>query len=168
MLARIEGAPEGVKGISLFVVPKIRVNPDGSLGEPNDVRCGGVEKKLGLHASPTCLLNFGDQDGCIGYLCGEANNGLAHMFQMMNAARINTGVSGMTLAGTAYLNALAYAKERIQGSDLAGRKPGHVPIIDHPDVRRMLLWMKATVDGMRSMIYTGAFWSDLALELPDG
>ena len=168
LLARIEGAPEGVKGISLFVVPKIRINPDGTLAEPNDVLCGGVEKKLGLHASPTCLLNFGDQDGCIGYLCGEAHNGLAHMFQMMNAARINTGVSGMTLAGTAYLNALAYAKERIQGSDLAGRKPGQVPIIDHPDVRRMLLWMKATVDGMRSMIYTGAFWSELALELPAG
>ncbi len=168
VLARIEGAPEGIKGISLFVVPKIRVNPDGTLGEPNDVRCGGVEKKLGLHASPTCLLNFGDQDGCVGYLCGEANNGLAHMFQMMNAARINTGVSGMTLAGTAYLNALAYARDRIQGSDLTGRKPGQVPIIDHPDVRRMLLWMKAAVDGMRSMIYTGAFWSDLALELPAG
>jgi alkylation response protein AidB-like acyl-CoA dehydrogenase len=168
LLARIEGAPEGIKGISLFVVPKIRVNPDGTLGEPNDVRCGGIEKKLGLHASPTCLLNFGDQDGCVGYLCGEANNGLAHMFQMMNAARINTGVSGMTLAGTAYLNALAYAKERIQGSDLARRKPGQVPIIDHPDVRRMLLWMKAAVDGMRSMIYTGAFWSELALELPAG
>lgn len=168
LLARIEGAPEGVKGISLFVVPKIRVNPDGTLGEPNDVLCGGVEKKLGLHASPTCLLNFGDQDGCLGYLCGQANSGLAHMFQMMNAARINTGVSGMTLASTAYLNALAYARERIQGSDLAGRKPGSVPIIDHPDVRRMLLWMKATVDGMRSLIYTGAYWSELALELPAG
>jgi hypothetical protein len=168
LLARIAGAPEGVKGISLFVVPKVRVKPDGTLGEPNDVLCGGVEKKLGLHASPTCLLNFGDQDGCIGYLCGEAHNGLAHMFQMMNAARINTGVSGMTLAGTAYLNALAYAKERIQGSDLTGKKPGYVPIIDHPDVRRMLLWMKAAVDGMRSMIYTGAFWSELALELPQG
>jgi hypothetical protein len=90
------------------------------------------------------------------------------MFQMMNAARINTGVSGMTLASTAYLNALAYARERIQGSDLAGRKPGQVPIIDHPDVRRMLLWMKATVEGMRSLIYTGAYWSELALELPAG
>jgi alkylation response protein AidB-like acyl-CoA dehydrogenase len=168
VLARIEGAPEGVKGISLFVVPKIRVNPDGTLGQPNDVLCGGVEKKLGLHASPTCLLHFGEKDGCFGYLCGEENNGLAHMFQMMNAARINTGVSGMTLSGTAYLNALAYARERIQGTDAAGRKPGQVPIIDHPDVRRMLLWMKATVDGMRSMIYTGAFWSDLALELPAG
>ena len=168
VLARIEGAPEGVKGISLFVVPKIRVNPDGSLGEPNDVVCAGVERKLGLHASPTCVLNFGDNDRCIGYLCGQANQGLAHMFQMMNQARINTGVSGMALAGTAYLNALAYAKERIQGTDVAGRKPGYVPIIDHPDVRRMLLWMKAMVDGMRSMIYTGAFWSDLALELPEG
>jgi hypothetical protein len=166
LLARIEGAPEGVKGISLFVVPKIRVNPDGTLGGPNDVLCGGVEKKLGLHASPTAQLNFGEQDGCIGYLCGEANNGLAHMFQMMNAARINTGVSGMTLASTAYQNALDYARERIQGSDLAGRKPGSVPIIDHPDVRRMLLWMKATVEGMRSLIYTGAYWSELALELP--
>jgi len=168
LLARIEGAPEGVRGISLFVVPKVRVNPDGTLGEPNDVLCGGVEKKLGLHASPTCLLNFGDNDGCIGYVCGQENMGLAHMFQMMNAARINTGVSGMTLASTAYQNALAYAKERIQGSDAAGRKTGYVPIIDHPDVRRMLLWMKAMVDGMRSMIYTGAYWSDLALELEDG
>ena len=168
VLARIEGAPEGVKGISLFIVPKIRVMPEGSLGDPNDVVCAGVEKKLGLHASPTCALNFGDNDGCVGYLCGEENRGLPHMFQMMNAARINTGVSGMTLASTAYQNALAYAGERIQGSDIAGRKRGYVPIIDHPDVRRMLLWMKSMVDGMRSMIYTGAFWSDLALELPEG
>ncbi len=168
LLARIEGAPEGVKGISLFIVPKIRVLPDGSLGDANDVICTGVEKKLGLHASPTCALNFGDNDGCIGYLCGGQSKGLVHMFQMMNGARINIGVSGMTLASTAYQNALAYTKERIQGSDVAGRKPGDVPIIDHPDVRRMLLWMKAVVDGMRSMIYTAAFWSDLALELPDG
>jgi 3-(methylthio)propanoyl-CoA dehydrogenase len=168
VLARIDGAPQGVKGISLFIVPKVRVTPEGDLGEDNDVTCVGVERKLGLHASPTCVLNFGDNDGCIGYLCGQPNQGLAHMFQMMNQARINTGVSGMALASTAYLNALAYARERIQGSDVAGRKPGYVPIIDHPDVRRMLLWMKAMVDGMRSMIYTGAFWSDLALELPEG
>ena len=168
LLARIEGAPEGVKGISLFIVPKIKVNADGSLGKPNDVLCERVEEKLGLHASPTCELNFGGHEDCIGFLCGEANQGLSHMFQMMNAARINTGVSGMTLASTAYLNALAYAKARIQGQDVAGRKPGSVPIIDHPDVRRMLLWMKAMVDGMRSMIYTGAFWSDLAWELPEG
>jgi hypothetical protein len=168
VLARIEGAPEGVKGISLFVVPKMRMNPDGSIQGPNDVLCGGVEDKLGLHASPTCVLNFGNNDGCTGYLCGEADKGLAHMFQMMNAARINTGVSGMALAGTAYQNALEYAKGRIQGRDIAGRKSGEVPIIDHPDIRRMLLWMKAMVDGMRSMIYTGAFWQDYALELPEG
>ncbi len=168
LLARIDGAPEGVNGISLFVVPKVRVLPDGSLGAPNDVLCGGVERKLGLHASPTCQLIFGDNGGCIGRLCGQENKGLAHMFQMMNAARINTGVSGMTLAGTAYRNALAYTKERIQGSCLTGKKSGSVPIIEHPDVRRMLLWMKAMVDGMRSMIYTGAYWSDLAEELPEG
>ena len=168
VLARIEGAPEGVKGISLFIVPKIRVHADGSLGDANDVICTAVERKLGLHASPTCALNFGDNDDCRGYLCGEENRGLAHMFQMMNQARINTGVSGMTLASSAYQNALAYTKERIQGSDIARQNPGQVAIIDHPDVRRMLLWMKAMVDGMRSMIYTGAFWSDLALEMADG
>jgi alkylation response protein AidB-like acyl-CoA dehydrogenase len=168
LLARIQGAPEGVKGISLFIVPKIRVNPDGSLGEPNDVLCTSVERKLGIHASPTCALNFGDNGGCIGYLCGEENKGLAHMFQMMNAARINTGVSGMTLASTAYQNALAYTRERVQGFDVARRKPGQVLIIDHPDIRRMLLWMKAMVDGMRSMLYTGAFWSELSIEMPEG
>jgi alkylation response protein AidB-like acyl-CoA dehydrogenase len=168
VLARMEGAPEGVKGISLFIVPKVKVNADGSLGKPNGVLCERVEEKLGLHASPTCELNFGSREDSIGFLCGEANQGLSHMFQMMNAARINTGVSGMTLASTAYLNALAYAKARIQGQDVAGRKRGSVPIVDHPDVRRMLIWMKAMVDGMRSMIYAGAFWSDLAWELPKG
>jgi len=168
VLARIDGAPEGVKGISLFIVPKIRVNPDGSLGDPNDVICDRVEAKLGLNASPTCNLNFGIGGGCIGFLCGEANRGLAQMFQMMNAARITTGVSGMALASTAFRNALEYAKKRIQGKDVAGRKPGEVPLSDHPDVRRMLLGMKAVVDGMRTMVYMGAFWSDLALELPEG
>jgi len=168
LLARIDGAPDGVKGLSLFIVPKIRVNPDGSIGDANDVTCESVEKKLGLHASPTCELNFGSRGACIAFLCGEENMGLAHMFQMMNEARINAGVSGMTLASTAYQNALAYTRERVQGSDLARRKPGYVRIIEHPDVRRMLLWMKAMVDGMRSMIYTGAFWLDLALEMPQG
>lgn len=168
LLARIDGAPAGVKGISLFVVPKIRVNADGTLGAPNDVICTGIEEKLGLHASPTAQLSFGAHDECIGYLCGTANKGLAHMFQMMNAARINTGVSGMTLASTAYQNALAYTRDRRQGRDIAGRTAEDVPIIEHPDVRRMLIWMKAVVDGMRSMLYTGAFWSDLAMELPDG
>jgi alkylation response protein AidB-like acyl-CoA dehydrogenase len=168
LLARVEGAPPGVKGISLFIVPKVRVAADGSLTEPNDVFCTAVEDKLGLHASPTCALSFGGKDGCIGYLCGQANQGLAHMFQMMNAARINTGVSGMTLGSTAFQNALAYTKDRKQGRDIAGRKQGNVAIIDHPDVRRMLLWMKAMVDGMRSMLYTGAVWQDYSLELPKG
>lgn len=168
LLARIDGAPEGVRGISLFTVPKIRVNPDGSLGAPNDVICERLEDKMGIHASPTCELSFGSHDRCVAHLCGEENHGLAHMFQMMNSARINTGVSGMTLGSMAYQNALAYALERTQGSDIVRKKPGKVPIIQHPDVRRMLLWMKSMVDGMRSMIYTGAFWSDLAYELPEG
>jgi 3-(methylthio)propanoyl-CoA dehydrogenase len=167
VLARIDGAPEGVRGISLFIVPKFQVSPDGRVGAPNDVVCTGIEEKLGLHASPTAALTFGGKDGCVGYLCGQENMGLAHMFQMMNSARINTGVSGMTMASTAYLNALAYTKERRQGRDLSGRREGEVPIIDHPDVRRMLLWMKAMVDGMRSMIYAGAFWADLSSELSD-
>ena len=168
VLARIDGAPAGVRGISLFVVPKVRIHPDGSLAEPNDVVCTGIEEKLGLHGSPTAALSFGSRDDCHGYLCGEENQGLAHMFQMMNQARINTGVSGMTLASTAYQNALAYCKQRVQGKDIARRQAEDVRIIQHPDVRRMLLWMKAMVDGMRSMIYAGAFWSDFALELPGG
>jgi len=164
VLARIEGAPEGVKGISLFVVPKYRLDASGNPGEENDVVCTGIEDKLGLHCSPTAALSFGNKDHCIGYLCGEPNKGLAHMFQMMNSARINTGVSGMTLGSAAYQHALEYARQRVQGRDVAGRKSGSVPIIDHPDVRRMLLWVKAAVDGMRSMIYTAAFWADLAAE----
>jgi len=167
VLARIENAPPGVKGISLFVVPKVRVNEDGSLGVPNDVQCVGVEHKCGLHGSPTCVLNFGDNDDCIGYLCGEEHRGLPHMFQMMNSARINVGVGGIGIAATAYQNALAYTRERIQGPDLARRKSGEVPIIDHPDVRRMLLWMKATVDGLRSMAYTTGYWWDLSCESDD-
>lgn len=168
VLARIEGAPAGTQGISLFIVPKIRVNADGTLGDANDVACTGIEHKCGLHASPTAALTFGARDGCIGYLCGERHKGLAHMFQMMNGARINSAVSGMTLAGSAYRNALAYTEKRIQGRDVTGQSAKDVAIINHPDVRRMLLWMKAVVDGMRSMIYTAAFWEDLAAELPSG
>ncbi|NOX34888.1 MAG: acyl-CoA dehydrogenase [Deltaproteobacteria bacterium] len=166
VLARIEGAPKGSHGISLFIVPKMCVNPDGTLGEPNDVICTGIEEKMGLHASPTASLSFGARDNCIGYLCGRKNKGLSHMFQMMNAARINTGVSGLAIASTAYRNALVYAKTRIQGNDIGPQKKGRVTIIKHPDVRRMLLWMKAMVDGMRSMIYSGAYWAEMAEELP--
>jgi len=168
VIARIEGAPEGVRGISLFIVPKIRVESGGTLGQPNDVICTGVEKKMGLHGSPTCSISFGQKDGCVGYLCGEENKGLAHMFKMMNLARINSGVSGLTMASTAYLNALDYTKARVQGRDLTNIHKGELPIIKHPDIRRMLLWMKSTVEGMRSMVYSGAYWSDLALELPQG
>jgi 3-(methylthio)propanoyl-CoA dehydrogenase len=168
VLARIDGAPAGVGGISLFVVPKFRVNADGSVGDANDVVCTGIEEKLGLHGSPTAALTFGGKDGCIGYLCGATNKGLAHMFQMMNQARINTGVSGMTLASVAYQNALAYTRERVQGRDVASKEYKEVRIIEHPDVRRMLLWSKSVVDGMRSLIYAGAYWSDLSMELADG
>jgi hypothetical protein len=166
VLARIKGAPSGTGGISLFVVPKIRVNDEGTLTVPNDVVCTGIEHKCGLHAAPTAALAFGSRDDCIGYLCGEKNKGLAHMFQMMNGARINSAVSAMTMAGSAYRNALAYVQDRVQGRDIAGRVEGDVTIINHPDVRRMLLWMKAAVDGMRSMVYTTAFWEDLAKGLP--
>jgi len=162
VLARLEGAPEGVQGLSLFIVPKILVDDDGKLREANDLFCVRVEKKMGLHGAPTTVMNFGDNNRCVAYLCGEENAGLHNMFQLMNQARINSGVSGMTMASSAYLNALEYCKERIQGVDIAKRKRGFVPIIDHPDVRRMLLGMKGTVEGLRSMIYFGAFVSDLA------
>lgn len=167
LLARIEGAPEGTRGISLFVVPKYRVDEQGNASESNDVLCQRIEEKLGLHASPTATLNFGDKNGCIGYLCGEENRGLAHMFQMMNQARINTGVSGMAIGSTAYLNALEYTKNRVQGKDIARSTSNKVPIIQHPDIRRNLMWMKASVDGMRSMIYSAAYWSDMSLELEE-
>jgi len=167
ILARIEGGPAGSRGLSLFIVPKNKVNPDGSVGGSNDVRCGTVEKKLGLHGSPTCLLNFGTAGDCEAWLCGQENQGLAHMFQMMNQARINTGVSGMAIAATAYQNALAYARQRVQGRDITGETSGSVPIIEHADVRRMLLWMKAVTEGMRSLIYSAAFWADLADQHPD-
>lgn len=166
-LARIEGAPEGVEGISLFIVPKIRVTENGKLAEANDIKCIGVEKKMGLKGAPTAAISFGERDECIGVLCGQENKGLSQMFQMINQGRINSAVTGMTLASTAYLNALDYCKRRIQGADLAKRKPGNVPIIDHPDIRRMLLWMKAVVEGLRSMVYFTAFCSDIALCAPD-
>jgi len=163
VLARIEGAPAGTKGISLFIVPKIRVNPDGSLGEPNDIHVGGIEHKMGLHGSPTCVLNFGDEGRCIGELLGEENEGMRIMFQMMNEARIGVGLQGLAIASTAYLHALKYARERIQGSDIREfRNPEapRVPIIRHPDVRRMLMYMKSITEGVRGMIYFVAYCTD--------
>jgi len=159
VLARIEGAPAGTKGISLFIVPKIWVNPDGSLGAPNDVVCTGIEEKMGIHASPTCSLAFGGKGQCRGLLLGEANRGMKVMFHMMNAARLLVGAIGFTSASAAYLYALNYARERRQGRDLEKTfEPDapQVPIIRHPDVRRMLMWMKVHVEGMRSLVYYGA------------
>jgi len=163
VLARIEGAPAGTKGISLFIVPKIWVNPDGTLGEPNDVVCTGIEEKMGIHASPTCSLAFGGKGQCRGLLLGEENRGMKVMFRMMNAARLLVGAIGFTSASAAYLYALNYARERRQGRDLEKTfEPDapQVPIIRHPDVRRMLMWMKVHVEGMRSLVYYGALLID--------
>ncbi|MBW1989301.1 MAG: acyl-CoA dehydrogenase [Deltaproteobacteria bacterium] len=156
VLARIEGAPKGTKGISLFIVPKIWVNDDGSLGEDNDVVCTAIEEKLGIHGSSTCQLALGSKGKCRGTLLGEENKGMRAMFQMMNEARLGVGVQGFALASRAYLHALDYARQRKQGRSLlefANPEAPSVNIIEHPDVRRMLLNMKAYVNGMRSMIY---------------
>ena len=156
VLARIEGAPSGTKGISLFIVPKIWVNEDGSLGEPNDVVCTGIEEKMGLHGSATCSLTLGGKDKCRGFLLGEENQGMKVMFHMMNEARLGVGIQGFVHASAAYLYALDYARQRLQGRALEKmleKDAPQVPIIQHPDVRRMLLWMKAYVEGMRSFSY---------------
>jgi hypothetical protein len=163
VLARIEGAPAGTKGISLFIVPKIWVNEDGSLGEPNDVVCTGIEKKLGLHASPTCQLSFGGKGNCRGLLLGEENRGMQVMFHMMNEARLGVGALGLFNASCAYLYALDYARQRLQGRDieqLQNKEAPQVPIIRHPDVRRMLMWMKTYTEGMRSFVYYVSYLFD--------
>ncbi|MFP4447033.1 MAG: acyl-CoA dehydrogenase [Desulfosudaceae bacterium] len=163
-LARIEGAPAGTKGISLFLVPKYRVNPDGSLGEFNDVVCTGVEEKMGIHASSTCSLTLGGKGNCIGTLLGEENKGMREMFLMMNEARLLVGFQGFACATASYLSALNYARERIQGRPLTAGKDasvGGVPIIQHPDVRRQLMEMKVFVEGMRSLIYYVGYCQDM-------
>ncbi|MEA3224210.1 MAG: acyl-CoA dehydrogenase [Thermodesulfobacteriota bacterium] len=155
VLARIEGDPPGTKGISIFVVPKIKVNPDGSLGEPNDVITGNIESKMGIHGNATCTLNFGENGNCIGYLMGEERQGIKIMFHMMNEERQGVGMMGVALSTAAYLHALDYAKERLQGANIAKmRDPTapQVPIIQHPDVRRMLLKMKSITEGIRALI----------------
>jgi len=156
VLARIEGAPQGTKGISLFIVPKIWVNDDGSLGEPNDVVCTGVEEKMGIHGNATCSLSLGSKGNCRGILLGEENKGMRAMFQMMNEARLLVGLQGLACASSAYLYAVNYARQRVQGRHLLKsfeRDAPSVPIIQHPDIRRMLLTMKAYVEGMRSLLY---------------
>ncbi len=165
VLARIEGAPAGTRGISLFLVPKIRVNDDGSLGEMNDVVCTGIEHKMGIHGNCTCSLALGAKGACIGTLLGEENKGMKAMFQMMNEARIYCGIQGLSLASSSYMNAVNYAKQRIQGANLMAmmdKNPQAVPIIQHPDVRRQLMNMKVYVEGMRSLLYYLSYMTDLA------
>ena len=155
VLARTPDAPEGVRGISLFVVPKFIVNKDGSLGPRNDVKCASIEHKLGIHASPTAVMIYGEKEGAVGYLVGEENRGLEYMFIMMNAARFAVGLEGLSISERAYQQALAYAKERVQSRDLSGGGKA-VPIIRHPDVRRMLMSMKAQTEAMRALAYVTA------------
>ena len=156
VLARIEGAPAGTKGISLFIVPKIWVNEDGTLGEDNDVVCTGIEEKMGIHGNSTCSLAFGGKGKCRGTLLGEANKGMKAMFLMMNEARLGVGMQGHGFASVSYVNAVSYAKERKQGASLLKMfeaNPPAVSIIEHPDVRRQLLFMKSATEGMRALLY---------------
>jgi len=162
VLARVAGAPEGVKGTSLFLVPKFLVNADGSLGERNDVHCVSIEHKLGIHASPTCVLSYGQNGGAIAELVGEENRGLEYMFIMMNAARYSVGLEGIGLSERAYQTALAYARERIQSTEAGVRGGPRVPIVRHPDVRRMLLLMKSQTEAMRALSVVVAVSLDAA------
>ncbi len=161
VLARTPDAPEGVKGISLFIVPKFMVNADGSVGERNDVHCVSIEHKLGIKASPTAVLQFGDHGGAVGYLVGEENRGLEYMFIMMNSARFAVGMQGIAVAERAYQQAVQYAKDRVQSRDLAG-SAGPVAIIHHPDVKRMLMSMRAQTEAARALSYVAAAASDAA------
>ena len=168
VLARTPDAPPGTKGISLFVVPKFLVNPDGSLGARNDVRCVSLEHKLGIHASPTAVLAFGDHGGAVGYLVGEENRGLEYMFVMMNAARFGVGMQGVGVAERAYQRAVAYARERVQGRvPGAAKDAAATGIIGHPDVRRMLMTMRASVEAARALAYVTAAALDRAHRHPD-
>jgi len=167
VLARVAGAPEGVKGISLFVVPKFRVNADGSLGERNDVHCVSIEHKMGIKASPTAVLQFGDNGGGVGYLVGQENRGLEYMFIMMNAARYAVGVQGIAIAERSYQRAVQYARDRVQSRPVDGSLPAAGPIIHHPDVRRMLMTMRAYTEGCRAMASTAAAAYDASHHHPD-
>ncbi|MGH8186924.1 MAG: acyl-CoA dehydrogenase, partial [Steroidobacteraceae bacterium] len=162
VLARIDGAPAGVKGISLFIVPKFLVNADGSLGARNDVHCLSIEHKLGIHASPTCVLAYGQKDGAVGYLIGEANRGLEHMFIMMNAARLAVGLEGYAVSERAFQQAAEWARTRVQGKPPVAATQGPATIIHHPDVKRMVLTMKSHTEAMRSLALYAAQQLDLA------
>ncbi|SEA85511.1 acyl-CoA dehydrogenase [Acidovorax soli] len=167
VLARVAGAPEGVKGISLFVVPKFLVNQDGSLGARNDAHCVSIEHKLGIKASPTAVLQFGDHGGAVGYLVGEENRGLEYMFIMMNAARYGVGMQGIAVAERAYQKAVQYARDRVQSRPVDGSINASAAIIHHPDVRRMLMTMRATTEGCRAMATVAAAAYDAAHHHPD-
>ena len=167
VLARVSGAPEGVKGISLFVVPKFMVNQDGSLGARNDVHCVSIEHKLGIKASPTAVLQFGDNGGAAGYIVGEANRGLEYMFIMMNAARYAVGVQGIAMAERAYQKAVSFAKDRVQSRPVDGSIKASAAIIHHPDVKRMLMTMRAYTEGCRAMASVAAAAYDGAHHHPD-
>lgn len=167
VLARLPDAPEGVKGISLFIVPKFLVNADGSLGQRNDVHCVSIEHKLGIKGSPTAVLQFGDHGGAVGYLVGEENRGLEYMFIMMNAARYAVGLEGVAISGRAYQKAVAYARERVQSRPVDGSLPGSAPIIHHPDIRRMLMTMRALTEGTRATASVAAAAYDTAHHSPD-
>ncbi len=167
VLARVSGAPEGVKGISLFVVPKFMVNQDGSLGARNDVHCVSIEHKMGIKASPTAVLQYGDHGGAVGYLVGQENRGLEYMFIMMNAARYAVGVQGIAIAERAYQKAVAYAKDRVQSRPVDGSLSAAAPIIHHPDVKRMLMTMRASTEGCRAMATVAAAAYDAAHHHPD-
>jgi len=167
VLARIEGAPPGVKGISLFIVPKILVNADGSLGEPNEVRCVSIERKLGIHASPTCVLAYGDQAGAVAYLVGEPNRGLEYMFIMMNAARLSVGLEGYAIGERAFQRAAEWARTRVQGKPPVPQPAGPLPIINHPDIKRMLLTMKSLTEAARALALYAASQLDVGTHHPD-
>jgi alkylation response protein AidB-like acyl-CoA dehydrogenase len=167
VLARTPDAPPGTKGISCFIVPKFLVHDDGTLGERNDITCVSIEHKMGIKASPTCVLSYGDKGGAVGYLIGEEHRGMAVMFTMMNQARLSVGLEGLALAERAYQQALAFAQERRQGRAPGAPAGESSPIIDHPDVKRMLATMKATNEAMRRLLYKNAEAIDLSLHHPD-
>ncbi len=166
VLARLPDAPAGTRGISLFVVPKFSLNADGSPGARNDVRCASIEHKLGIHGSPTAVLIYGEQGGAVGYLIGEPNRGLEYMFTMMNNARHSVGLEGVAIGEGAYQKALHFARERVQGKPVGYRGRDTPPIIEHPDVKRMLLSMKSGVEAMRAVAYLCALAFDLGREHP--
>ncbi len=163
VLARIEGDPPGTKGISIFLVPKYFANPDGTLGKRNDVVCSGIEHKMGIKGSPTCTLSFGDNGACVGFLMGNEREGMKIMFQMMNEARLDVALQGLAVSSSAYSHAVTYAKNRVQGVPPAkkGERPGAGTIVNHPDVKRMLLWMKSHVEAMRMLTLLAAHSTDV-------